>query len=404
MGSAVLADALDALEEVLESAVAAGDVPGVIVAVADGTGISFCAAGRREIGSDQPLAVDALCRIASMIKLVTSVAALQFVEEGALDLDLPVGEYVPEFDELLVLEGFDGETPKPRSPTRRATVRQLCNHTAGCSYDRWDERLARYQRVQKRPGMSARQRVAFQAPLVADPGEGCLYVSTDWLGLVIESVTRRRLPERLHDFLFVPRGMADTTMLLSPEQGARRVPLHERSSDGSWIACPIPQLSEPEFFAGGHGLYATASDFSRLQLALLRGGELDGKRILGRALAQRLFSYDPDEPVFEGLGWRRGRCAVEKKEAQRWGLAFPVSPRPGTRGRLPGSGGWSGNWNTFYWFDPAAGLAAGFYTQTATFYDPGVLATLQTFEATLYSRLRPARARSAARTGSARED
>jgi len=123
------------LDEVLRAAVERGDVPGVVALAAGDDGVIYeGAAGVREAGADDPITPDTMMRIASMTKMVVTVAALQLVERGDLDLDAPVETYRPEFAELQVLEGFDGDTPRLRAPSARATVRQLATHTSGLGY------------------------------------------------------------------------------------------------------------------------------------------------------------------------------------------------------------------------------------------------------------------------------
>src|SRR3954469_24705104 len=120
------------IDEVLQNAVARGDVPGVVALAAGDDGpIYEGAAGVRSVESDDPITADTMLRIASMTKMVTTVAALQLVESGELDLDATVATYRPEFAELQVLEGFDGDTPRLRAPASEATVRQLATHTSG---------------------------------------------------------------------------------------------------------------------------------------------------------------------------------------------------------------------------------------------------------------------------------
>src|SRR5680860_1757790 len=102
---------------------------------ADENGVIYeGAAGERSPGSGHPVTPDTMFRIASMTKMVATVAALQQVERGNLDLDEPVEKYVPQFAELQVLEGFDGDTPRLRPPASKATVRQLVTHTSGLAY------------------------------------------------------------------------------------------------------------------------------------------------------------------------------------------------------------------------------------------------------------------------------
>ena len=120
------------IDAVLRDAVAAGDVPNVVAMAADRDGpIYQGAAGPRIAGQEDPVTPDTRFRIMSMTKMVATVAALQQMEAGRLDLDAPIERYCPSFADVQVLEGFDGDTPKLRPPATKATVRQLITHTTG---------------------------------------------------------------------------------------------------------------------------------------------------------------------------------------------------------------------------------------------------------------------------------
>jgi methyl acetate hydrolase len=120
------------VDDVLQAAVDAGDVPCVVAMAGDRDGVIYeGAAGERTPGSGEMVGPDTVFRIASMTKMVATVAALQQVERGNLDLDEPVATYLPDFAGVQVLEGFDGDTPRLRPPASQATVRQLVTHTTG---------------------------------------------------------------------------------------------------------------------------------------------------------------------------------------------------------------------------------------------------------------------------------
>src|ERR1700744_3306825 len=135
-----------AIDKVLQDAVDSGGVPHVAAIAADRDGGLYSgAAGPRAVGESDPVTVDPLFRIMSMTKMPCTVAALQQVEQGNLDLDAPVAEYCPEFAEIQVLTGFDGDTPVLRPPPRPATVRNLVTHTSGLGYWFWSEDLVRWE-------------------------------------------------------------------------------------------------------------------------------------------------------------------------------------------------------------------------------------------------------------------
>ena len=154
------------IDEVLQNAVSRGDVPGVVAMAANEDGpIYEGAAGVRSTEADDPITADTMLRIASMTKMVTTTAALQLVEQGSLDLDEPVAKYRPEFAEIQVLEGFDGDTPKLRAPASQATVRHLVTHTSGLGYWFFNADIDRYEQVTGLPNVLPGSNEMFKAPL-----------------------------------------------------------------------------------------------------------------------------------------------------------------------------------------------------------------------------------------------
>ena len=285
-----------ALDRALANAVERGDVPGVVGIVADADGVLWTgAAGVLSTAGDAPMPLDAVFKVASMTKLVTTVATLQQVDDGLLDLDTPVAEIVPLFAELPVLDGFDGDVPRLRPQTGRPTVRQLLSHTSGLGYAAWHPDLNRYHQLTGARELGSARRAAFaEAPLVADPGAEFNYSSgLDWAGLVVEELSGQPLDRYWRRRIFDPLQMDDTLVLLDDAHRAVSVPVHLRGDDGAWDPTEIdlyqPGDPPPEFFAGGHCLYSTAADYTRLQRAILRGGELDGFRVLQPATLEELF-------------------------------------------------------------------------------------------------------------------
>ena len=142
------------IDEVLRVAVERGDVPNVVAIAADRDGVIYRgAAGPRSAESSDPISADTHFRIMSMTKMVATVAALQLVETGRLDLDAPIDTYCPEFADVQVLDGFDGDTPRLRAPASRATVKQLVTHTTGLGYWFWSEELAKWEAATSTPNV-----------------------------------------------------------------------------------------------------------------------------------------------------------------------------------------------------------------------------------------------------------
>ena len=280
-----------AIDKVLRDAVDSGGVPHVAAIAADRDGVIYQgSAGPREAGQSDPVTVDTLFRIMSMTKMPCTVAALQQVEQGNLDLDAPVADYCPEFAEVQVMTGFDGDTPKLRPPARQATVKNLITHTTGLGYWFWSERLVQWEKVTGVPNVVAGSRASFTAPMLADPGEEFIYgINIDWLGKVVEAVTGVGLDVAIKQGITGPLGMDQTTFLMNDDQRPNSTPVHVKGEDGTWVSIGEVLNQEPDYWAGGHGLYGPPSDYIKFQRALLRGGELDGTRILRSSTVDEAF-------------------------------------------------------------------------------------------------------------------
>ena len=380
------------MDELLQQAVDSGAVPGIAAIATTPDGPTFEGyAGRLSLDGDAPVGADTVFRIASLTKALASVGAMQLVEQGELELDQPVASVLPEFRDLQVLEGFDGDAPRLRPAAHPATIRHLLTHTSGAAYPFNNADVARYNEVTGHPHLLTGARKAIDTPLVADPGTAWNYgVSTDWLGQVIEKVTGQTLGAYLREHLFDPLGMADATFRPTPELLARTMAVHERQADGSLQVSDLALPEDPEIDSGGGGAYATARDYERFIRALLRGGELDGARVLeqktvdlmlsdhlgGIALPELVESADPrltnDVPT---LPFKQG-----------WGLGFQLMLEDIPGMRRSGTANWAGLFNCFYWIDRASGVGGLLMTQILPFFDLPVIGSLVQFEQAVYAQ------------------
>ena len=377
------------LEAPLELAVRQGVVPGAagLVAERDGT-IHEVTAGVVQVGGSEPVTASTMYRYASMSKVLTSVAALQLIEQRRLGLDQEVTSVLPEFAELPVLDGFDGDVPRLRPPATQATVRQLLNHTSGLSYYFTNFEIKRYHDL---TGLTIEDGAleSLKAPLVADPGTVWEYgVGSDYLGLVVEAVSGLDLDAYLRAHVFDPLGMADATFRPTAAQRARLMPVHYREEGGMLVAGEDVLSEDPEFCSGGGGAYGTLRDYGRFAAALLRGGELDGRRILLPATVELMFS--------EGLGEIEMPDGIYSSDptltsdvpfppvAQDFALGLNVMLEDREGMRQAGAGGWSGIFNTHFWVDRVAGLAGASMTQFLPCTEGPVAEMSEQFERRVY--------------------
>jgi methyl acetate hydrolase len=381
-----------AIDKVLQDAVDSGAVPHVAAIAANRDGVIYTgAAGPRAAGESDPVTVDSLFRIMSMTKMPCTVAALQQVEQGKLDLDAPVAEYCPEFGGIQVLTGFDGDTPVLRPPARPATVRNLITHTSGLGYWFFSEDLVRWEKVTGVPNVVAGSAASFTAPLLADPGERYIYgINIDWLGKVIEAVTGTGLDVAIKEGVTGPLGMDQTTFAMNDGQRSNSTPVHVRAEDGTWTAIGEVLNEAPDYWAGGHGLYGPPSDYIKFEQALLRGGELGGTRILQQSTVDAAFTNqigDLDFPADLPTADPVSSCDFQAGPGFKWGygLLLNTADIPGMRRAW--SGAWAGLCNTQFWVDRSTGVCGSIYSNFLPFVTPEALGLYNDFERALYASL-----------------
>ena len=381
-----------AINKVLQEAVDSGGVPHVAAIAADRDGVIYQgAAGPREVGQSNPVTVDTLFRIMSMTKMPCTVAALQQVEQGKLDLDAPVADYCPEFAEIQVLTGFDGNTPRLRPPARQATVKNLITHTSGLGYWFFNEQLVRWEETTGVPNVVAGSRASFTAPMLADPGEAFNYgINIDWLGKVVEAVTGVGLDVAIKQGVTGPLGMDQTTFLMNDDQRPKSTPVHVKGEDGTWVSIGEILNQAPDWWAGGHGLYGPPSDYIKFQRALLRGGELDGTPILRPSTVDEAFTNqigDLDFPAELSTVDPASTCDFNAGPGFKWGYGLLLNTSDFPDMRRAGSGAWAGLCNTQFWVDRTTGICGSIYSSCLPFVTPEAVKLYNDFERTLYASL-----------------
>ncbi len=371
-------DRLERIVTLVEQAVERQEIAGAVTLVARLGRVGHLeAVGWRDVDTRAPMETGTLFRIASMTKAVTSVAAMQLYESGALMLDDPVSSHLPAFASVRVLEPGSGSEPRLAPLDRPITIRHLLTHTSGLSYRFLaPPRLApRYIEADITDGLAQATGTVGEMvdrlaalPLLHQPGERFTYsLGVDVLGRVVEVVSGRSLADYMRDEIFEPLGMVDTGFFRDPADADRYASVYAPGADGL-VEVPSEPVSSPDgrtvysagypydgprtYHSGGAGLTSTISDYARFLLALLNGGELDGARILGRRTV-RLMTRDH----LAGLG--------VPDTGQRFGLGFAISGDPGVTGgpRSEGAFGWLGFFNTVYWVDPEEQLVAIIMTQ-----------------------------------------
>ena len=381
------------IDEVLERAVAGRAVPSVAAIAADRDGIIYeGAAGPRVAGGEDPVGIDTHFRIMSMTKMVATTVALQLMEQGKLDLDAPVERYCPDFAEVEVLEGFDGDTPRTRPPASKATVKQLVTHTTGLGYWFFSPELMKWESVTGVPNVLSGLKAIFNAPMLDDPGSRFIYgINIDWLGEVIEAAGGMKLDEAIAHGVTGPLGMDQTAFVMSDAQRANSVPVHLQGEDGAWAASEIDLVQQPEYWAGGHGLHSTPRDYMKFQRMLLGNGTSpDGVKILEAATVDAAFTNqigDLDFPAELTTADPTATCDFAAGPGFKWGYGLLLNSEDIPGARRAGTGAWAGLLNTHFWVDRTTGVTAGIYSQTLPFVTAPALQLYQAFEGALYASL-----------------
>src|SRR5213593_4479315 len=385
------------IDGLLRQAVDAREVPGVVAMAATDKGLLYEGAfGTRVLGNGQAMTLDTVFRIASMTKAITSVAAMQLVEQGKLTLDEPVPNIDPALGSPQVLEGFDAAgAPKLRPAKRPITLRHLLTHTAGFSYEVWDPNTVRYVKASGMPSTPSGKVASLRMPLVFDPGDKWEYgVNTDWVGRLVEAISGQPLDVYFREKIFAPLGMKDSGYVTSEEQRSRHARVHQRQADGTLVPQPLETQFTPEFWSGGGPLYSTGRDYLSFSQMLLRGGSFNGARLL-RPETVALMNKNHTGNIPCGV-LKTAMPALSNDvnffpgADVRWGLGYMMNLQPGPNGRSAGTFSWGGLYNTYYWLDPAKKVAGLIMTQILPFADPKAVKLYGQLEAAVYETLKSA--------------
>jgi CubicO group peptidase (beta-lactamase class C family) len=355
-----------------------GRLPGWLVLVSRRGEIAHLSTyGARDVASGAPVETGTLFRMYSMTKPVTSVAAMMLYEEGLITLKDPVADYIPAFGDVRVYESGPASAPVTRPVEEPVRIWHLLTHTAGLMYG-W-QRFGVVDELYRAAGLTQgipdddlagfADRVA-GLPLLFEPGTAWNYsVATDILGRVIEVVAGMPLDRFLAECVFGPLGMSDTGFTVEQGRADRLATLYTaglgrravRAAGGDAVLRPTRAPS------GGAGLVSTAGDYHRFAQMLLRGGELDGVRLLGpRTLAYMTRNHLPGGADMQEYGRVPFGEAVD---GEGFGLGFAVVQDAAKVKGIASEGEfhWGGAASTLFWVDPAEEITVLFLTQVTGF-------------------------------------
>lgn len=376
-----------ALDTALRAAVERKDVPGVVALVTDRKGVIYQGAfGVADVATGRPLSPDALFRIASMTKAVTSVALMQLIEQGRASLDDPAEKYLPELASLKVLEKFDPASGDyvVRPVAKKPTVRHFLTHTSGLAYPFTS---TEWRDLKPKAG----ETYPFGGPLLFEPGERWHYsTSTDVVGRLVEVISGEKLEDYFRAHIFSALKMDDTFYNVPEAKGPRLVAQQQR--DGAKMDGAVV-LQNPSYAlgiaqpVGGGGLASTAADYGRFVRMVLNNGELDGARVLKAetvALMGQNHIGAVSVPALKSALPRSADFTFIDDGKDKWGLGYLITTNQVQGKRSPGSLSWGGINNTFFWIDPARGIAGVIMMQYLPFADAKALATYDAFERGAY--------------------
>lgn len=376
-----------AIDASLRGAVERKDVPGVVALIVDRQRVLYQSAfGVADVASGRALTTDALFRIASMTKAVTSLAAMQLLEHGKFDLDDPAEKYLPELVGLKVFESFDAATGayRVRPASKSATVRHFLTHTSGLAYPFTS---ATWRDFKPRAG----ETYPFGGPLLFDPGERWHYsTSTDVVGKLVEKVSGQKLEDYFRQHIFAPLKMDDTSYNVPQAKAARLVAAQQRAGD-RMDGAVVLQSTQPGLTiaspGGGGGLASTANDYGRFVRMFLNGGELDGARVVKAetvALMGRNHIGAIGVPALKTALPRSADFTFIADGRDKFGLGFLITADQVPGKRSPGSLSWGGINNTYFWIDQNRGIAGVIMMQYLPFADAKALALHDAFERGAY--------------------
>ena len=342
----------------------------VTIVIKDNQLVQHKGYGYADVATKKPMKNDAIFRIMSQTKAITSIGIMILYEQGKLLLDQPISDFIPEFKHPVVLDKFnDADTTYTTVPANgEITFRQLLTHTSGLDYtDIGSSKVAAiYAKYHIPSGLGyfndnllERMKALGKLPLSFQPGTKWQYgLNTDLLGCLIEVISGMNLEDFFRKNIFDPLGMKDTYFNVPAAKANRLATVYTEDSLGHIIKWshefrhidPDYPVMNKQYFSGGAGLSSTALDYAIFMQMLLNGGKYNGRQVLSKRAVEMITSGQLNEAMFGD---------------DNMGLGFGItSDKSAAKGpRNAGSFSWGGYYGTTYWADPKANLVCLFMTQ-----------------------------------------
>jgi len=341
-----------------------------VIVVKDNKVVYYKGLGYANAASKKPMPANAIYRIMSQTKAITSLAALQLVDQGKINLDQKVSDFIPTFKNPKVLNQFNAnDSSYTTIPAKREiTIRDIFTHSSGIDYAGIGS--ANMNAIYTKAGIPSglgktkeslleKMTVLGALPLVHQPGEKFTYgLNTDLLGCIVEIVSGTSLENYFQKNIFDPLGMKDTYFNVPAAKGDRLPTVYTENEANEIIEWgptfrnlnPNYPLVPKTYFSGGAGLSSTAYDYAIFLQMLLNGGKYNGKQILSPRTAAIMVSPQLDFK-YNGL--------------DDFGLGFSLTSEKSANlnARNKGSFAWGGYYGTTYWADPKDNLIVLIMTQ-----------------------------------------
>ena len=358
----ISAERLWKIQPAMQALVDSGKFAGILTLVArKGKIVHFKTVGFSDLASSKPMTEDALFRIYSMTKPITSVAIMMLYEDGKLDLDDPVSKFIPEFAKTKVYAGGGSQNPMLVPLKRAITISDLLSHTSGLTYGSFGQTpvdtLYRAVNLFASPSNAAFARKVARLPLRFQPGTRWVYgVSTDILGRVVEVASGRSLGEFFSQRIFAPLDMFDTGFYVPEEKRDRLATLYRKRDGKLEPRNPQGNPRPGAWESGGGGLVSTARDYLRFAQMLHNGGELYGTRILKpETIRLMTANHLPETAPY--------RHRQRKSDGFGYGFAVIVDETETDWVDHNGTYYWSGIAKTHFWIDPQNEMISMVWTQ-----------------------------------------
>ena len=357
------------------------DLPGLVAIAIDKDGNSIAYTFGNAIWDEvTPIKTNHIFRIASMTKLITSIAALQLVEKDSLRLDDDLSSLMPEMTSIPILTN-EKELIQGKNPI---TLRELLTHTSGFGYDITDSLLSKHSTADWKYK---------DFPRRFESGTQFLYgTSTDWVGRLIEKVSGLSLEEYFRKNITGPLGMDRTWFNVPDSLKNEIVSFGRRGNDGTKKLTEIPNRvpkNKTQHYNGGGGLFSSPEDYTKLLMCLLNEGIFPKGRILQKETTNQLFNEQLEgiSMNIEGNYFQPGICCNFNgliKPTSNWGLAGLIDTEMTSYGRKEGTLLWGGIFNTYWYIDRESGIAASIFTQHLPFNHSATTSVFDKFSEMIY--------------------